>query len=183
MSHLGQPLIKASLTESLNFFDRERHMFSSLFVVKHFYPKSDKIAHFLSLVKSLKHKIYRFNFDSKNVLLKEARFRALEILWRTQISLSCSSKRWRFFQLISALLKASRKEKWLYPTCAIRKGEKDGEKVNVTSSTLSKDSAVHKRFSEIYWSSQNLHWWCSWKNGLVQLLQSREEEKENQRKI
>ena len=116
-------------------------------------------------------------------MLKEARFRALKILWRTQISLSCSSKRWRFFQLISALLKASRKEKWLYPTCAIRKGEKDGEKVNVTSSTLSKDSAVHKRFSEIYWSSQNLHWWCSWKNGLVQLLQSQEEEKENQTNI
>ena len=59
-------------------------------------------------------------------MLKEARFRALEILRRTQISLSCSSKRCRF-HLISALLKASRKEKWLYPTCAIRNGEKDRE--------------------------------------------------------
>ena len=68
-------------------------------------------------------------------MLKEARFRALEILRRTQISLSCSSKRCRF-HLISALLKASQKEKWLYPTCAIRKGKKIG-KVNVTSSKFS----------------------------------------------
>ena len=50
-------------------------------------------------------------------------FRALEILRGSQISLSCSSKRCRF-PLISALLKASRREKWLYPSCAIRNRRK-----------------------------------------------------------
>ena len=58
-----------------------------------------------------------------------------------------------------------------------QKGEKDRESKCHIFKVLSKDSVAHKRFSEIYWSSENLHWWRSWKNGLVQLLQSWEEEK------
>ena len=63
-------------------------------------------------------------------------FRALEILRGSQISLSCSSKRCRL-PLISALLKASRREKWLYQSCAIRNRRKRLRERNVTSSTLS----------------------------------------------
>ena len=95
-------------------------------------------------------------------------FRVLEILRGSQISLSCSSKRCRL-PLISALLKASRREKWLYPSCAIRNRRKRlRERKCHLFNSLTKD----------FQKSENLHWWCSWRNGLVQLFQSWEEQRE-----